>query len=74
MRPRCKKSALKPSSDIYTVVGANREVPFELSSDMEVCLRVRFDALYAPNAMAIKSMAMKKWIMVNLKQRRPRDC
>lgn len=41
VRPRCKKSARKPSRDISIVVGAKAEVPFESRSKVDFVLDLR---------------------------------
>lgn len=55
VRPRFRKSARNPSSDIRIVVGANRQVPL----DTKFCVLGGFrDARYAPYAIARKRMTM----------------
>lgn len=63
VRPRSRKSALKPSSEINIVVGAKRAVPFE--SKGGGCAREArkpLEALYAPRRRMTKRMATREII------------
>lgn len=60
VRPRSRKSARKPSSEIMIVVGAKRAVPLE--SKRGGCAREArnpLEALYAPRKRMTKSIAMR---------------
>jgi hypothetical protein len=64
VRPRCRKSARKPSSEMRIVVGANSDVPFDSESCAAslACLdRLAFVALYAPNSRRRKNSTIEAW-------------
>lgn len=68
VRPRCKKSARKPSREMSTVVGAKSWVPFDniFTAYEGDDLAMERDALYAPYANATKATRMMMCSAVNL--------
>lgn len=69
VRPRWRKSARNPSSEINIVVGANSCVPLERVFAKELSLdpveSLECDALYAPKRSARKATMMTMWTAAN---------